>query len=74
MNAVELDYTLTHWPTVLRAAAVVNDPWLFDFARSIAHQAKRPAWRPSVRQEQLMRRMVRELFQHDVGNPLEDED
>lgn len=74
MTAAELDYALHHWPTVVRAAAVADDPWLFGFARSIARQAKRPGWRPSVRQEHLMRRMVHEAFLPDTGRPVEEED
>jgi hypothetical protein len=38
-----------------------SDEWIKGFVRSIAKHGKRAAWRPSARQEQIMRRLVSEL-------------
>jgi hypothetical protein len=38
-----------------------TDEWLQGFVRSIARHGKRAAWRPSGKQEQIMRRLVSEL-------------
>ncbi|KPP85800.1 MAG: hypothetical protein HLUCCO07_01755 [Rhodobacteraceae bacterium HLUCCO07] len=63
MTEAELDEILTvHWPRVLRRAmADGSDDWAKGFAKSIARHGKRPGWRPTVKQAQIMRRMVSEL-------------
>ncbi|ASM72843.1 MULTISPECIES: hypothetical protein [Roseobacteraceae] len=63
MTAQELDELLTyHWPMVMRRVmADGTDEWLKGFVRSIAKHGKRASWRPSVKQEQIMRRLVTEL-------------
>lgn len=62
MTAHELDEIMElHWPVVLRATMRGTDEWLKGFVRSIAHHAKRTSWRPSAKQEQIMRRLVSEL-------------
>ncbi len=50
-----------HWPYVMRRAMAEGDEWLKSFARSIARHGKRASWRPSFKQEQIMRRLVAEL-------------
>jgi len=59
----ELDELLTHrWPMVVRRVmADGTDDWLKGFALSIAKHAKRASWRPSRKQEQIMRRLVSEV-------------
>lgn len=63
MTAQELDELLTyHWPMVMRRVmADGTDEWLKGFVRSIAKHGKRASWRPSAKQEQIMRRLVTEL-------------
>ncbi|MBU0643395.1 MAG: hypothetical protein KJ731_08875 [Alphaproteobacteria bacterium] len=62
MTAHELDEIMTlHWPAVLRGAMRGGDEWMQGFTRSIARHAKRASWRPSLKQEQIMRRLVSEL-------------
>ena len=62
MTAQELDeFQMVHWPRVLRSAMAGSDEWAKGFARSIANHLKRASWRPSAKQEQIMRRMVSEL-------------
>ncbi len=63
MTDLELDEILTiHWPTVVRRAmGGAADEWVQAFVRSIARQGKRPSWRPSLKQQQIMRRLVSEL-------------
>ncbi len=63
MTGRELDEILTHsWPIVVRRVmADGSDEWLQGFVRSIARHGKRPSWRPSQKQEQIMRRLVSEL-------------
>ncbi|TRD22086.1 hypothetical protein [Palleronia caenipelagi] len=63
MTDRELDEILTYrWPFVLRRVmADDSDDWLKGFVRSIAKHGKRAGWRPSVKQEQIMRRLVSEL-------------
>ena len=62
MTERELDDILTHhWPLVLRAVMAGTDDWLKGFVRSIAKHGKRASWRPSARQEQIMRRLLSEL-------------
>ena len=63
MTDSELDEILTfRWPIVMRRVmADGSDEWLKGFVRSIAKHGKRAAWRPSVKQEQIMRRLVSEL-------------
>ena len=65
MTDNELDeIMLLHWPTVMRRAMAEGDDWLKGFVKSIARHAKRPSWHPSVKQAQIMRRLVAE-----VGRP-----
>lgn len=63
MTSHELESVLTHsWPLVVRRVmADGSDDWLKGFVRSIARHAKRPAWRPTGKQWQIMRRLVSEL-------------
>ena len=70
MTSAELDEIIEHrWPLVLRAVMAGTDEWLKGFVRSIARHSKRPTWRPTPRQEQIMRRLVAEMGTtptHDV--------
>ncbi|MEQ5870038.1 hypothetical protein J4E08_09000 [Sagittula sp. NFXS13] len=70
MTSAELDEILMHrWPLVMRAVMAGTDDWLKGFVRSIARHGKRASWRPTQRQEQIMRRLVSELGTaptHDV--------
>lgn len=63
MTELELDEILTvRWPIVVRRTmADASDDWVKGFVRSIARQGKRPAWRPTPKQESLMRRLVAEV-------------
>ncbi|MGC9370308.1 MAG: hypothetical protein ACP5DX_12275 [Paracoccaceae bacterium] len=63
MTDRELDEILTfRWPIVMRRVmADGSDEWLKGFVKSIARHGKRPSWRPSQKQEQIMRRLVSEL-------------
>ena len=63
MTDRELDEILTfRWPIVMRRVmADGSDEWLKGFVRSIAKHGKRAAWRPTVKQAQIMRRLVSEL-------------
>jgi len=60
---VELDEMLTvRWPMVIRRVlADGSDKWVKDFAKSIARHGKRRGWRPTGKQEAIMRRLVAEL-------------
>ena len=66
MTEYELDEILTlYWPRVLRQVmAPEGNEWERGFALSIARAGKRPGWRPTPKQESIMRRMVAELFTH----------
>ena len=63
MTDRELDEILTfYWPMVMRRVmADGSDEWLKGFVTSIARHGKRAAWRPTVKQTQIMRRLVSEL-------------
>lgn len=63
MTDRELDEIMElQWPSVVRRVmADGSDEWLKGFVRSIARHGKRAAWRPSAKQEQIMRRLVSEL-------------
>lgn len=63
MTDHELDEILTvHWPCVLRRVmADGSDDWAKGFAKSIARNGKRPGWRPTPKQQWIMRRMVAEM-------------
>lgn len=63
MTEGELDEIMTfRWPQVVRRIMAEDcDDWLKGFVRSIARQGKRPTWRPSEKQQQIMRRLVAEL-------------
>ena len=63
MTERELDEILTcRWPMVVRRVmADGTDEWLKGFVLSIVKHGKRPAWRPSAKQQQIMRRLVSEL-------------
>lgn len=61
MSPMELDELLTlRWPKVVRRvmADVNADDFAKGFARSIARNGKRPNWKPSARQEWIMRQML----------------
>lgn len=63
MTDQELDEILAfRWPAVVRRVmADSSDAWLRGFVRSIARHGRRASWRPSSKQEQIMRRLVSEL-------------
>ena len=63
MTDEEIDEILTfHWPMVLRRTMPsAADDWIKGFVRSVARHGKRRSWRPTARQEQIMRRLVSEL-------------
>lgn len=63
MTSQELDEIMEiHWPRVVRRVmADDSDEWVKGFVLSILRFAKRSRWRPSVKQEQIMRRLVSEL-------------
>ncbi|SFQ66647.1 hypothetical protein SAMN05421853_11778 [Roseivivax halotolerans] len=70
MTDAELDEIMVfHWPRVLRQVMADNsDEWLKGFVRSIARHGKRPTWRPTSKQQQIMRRLVSELSAVSHGN------
>ncbi|WP_417210001.1 hypothetical protein [Antarctobacter sp.] len=76
MTDQELDEILNHrWPIVLRRImADGSDEWLKGFVRSIAKHGKRASWRPSSKQQQIMRRLVSELGTEafSMGEVIED--
>ncbi len=63
MTDRELDEILNYrWPIIMRRVMTDgSDEWLKGFVRSIARHGKRSAWRPSEKQEQIMRRLVSDL-------------
>ena len=61
MTGRELDEMLYRWPTVMRSVMAGTDEWLKGFVRSIAKHGKRASWRPTGKQEQIMRRLVAEM-------------
>ena len=62
----ELDDILTfRWPAVIRWAKRQDDPWLAQFAVSIAGKGKRRNWQPSVKQERVMRRMLADQLEDE---------
>lgn len=63
MTEQELDRILTfHWPSVTRRAMTGDsDEWTQGFVKSIARNGKRPKWKPTTKQAQIMRRLVSEL-------------
>ena len=54
-----LERAIFHWPAVV---ARTPKGWARDFALSIQRNARKPWWKPTDRQGQIMRRMVAELF------------
>lgn len=58
ITASELRRMLHLWPHVLRVA---TDPFAKEFAASIWAQSGHKGWRPSLKQGQVMRAMIREL-------------
>ncbi len=63
MTEQELDEIMTvRWPSVVRRVmADGSDEWVMGFVRSIARHGKRANWRPSKKQQQIMRRLVAEV-------------
>lgn len=63
MTETELDEILTiRWPAVVRQTmADGSDDWLKGFVRSIAKHGKRRGWKPTAKQEALMRRLLAEV-------------
>lgn len=55
----EIERLLHHMPTV---AALAENEWAKTFATSILRQSRRRGWRPSPKQEAMMRRLVADLF------------
>ncbi|PTV93507.1 hypothetical protein C8J27_11520 [Rhodobacter aestuarii] len=72
-----LEELLWSWPSVIRHA---QDGWARGFALSIAKQSRRKNWQPSVKQLEIMQRMVAELYrppapeEADDWNPIEEDD
>lgn len=63
LGNLELDKILTlEWPRVVRCVMgdTNTDDFTRGFVRSIARHGKRPEWRPSFKQERLMRLMLRD--------------
>jgi len=63
VTVFELDEILTlDWPRVLRRvmADLNADDFTKGFARSIQRHGKRQSWRPTPRQERIMRQMLRD--------------
>ncbi len=70
MTESEIDeIMLLRWPAVMRRTMAEGDDWLKGFVKSIARNAKRRTWHPSVKQEAIMRRLVAE-----VGRPPSSDD
>lgn len=66
MTDCELDEILTtRWPRLVRRAMTDGDQWTQSFVKSIARAGKRPSWRPTRKQEAIMRRLLQEMAQHD---------
>lgn len=61
----ELERILFHWPNIMRIA---TDPWAKDFAQSVWNQSGRRGWNPTLKQGQIMRKMLSELFAHAGGD------
>lgn len=63
MTDRELDEIMIfRWPMVVRRVmAEGTDEWLKGFVRSITKHGKRATWRPTDKQEQIMRRLLSEL-------------
>ncbi|KPQ07464.1 MAG: hypothetical protein HLUCCA12_06505 [Rhodobacteraceae bacterium HLUCCA12] len=62
MTEAELDEILTvRWPAIVRRSMIDGDEWTQSFAKSIARNGKRPNWRPTPKQEAIMRRLVSDL-------------
>lgn len=72
----ELDEILTvHWPFIVRRVmADGSDEWAKGFVRSIAGHGKRAFWRPSAKQERIMRRLLSEAETgaYSTGEVIED--
>lgn len=63
MTDLELDKILTlEWPAVVRRVMgdVNTEGFARGFALSIARHGKRPAWRPTPKQEYLMKQFLRD--------------
>jgi hypothetical protein len=61
---------LNYMPAIASSA---TDEWARNFALSMMRQARRPRWRPTPKQESMMRCMVAELFAtSDRAGVLED--
>ncbi|MGR3292309.1 MAG: hypothetical protein ACU0C9_14135 [Paracoccaceae bacterium] len=55
----EIDRLIFHMPTVARKS---DNVWATGFANSILKQSRRRNWKPSDKQLEMMRRLVRDLF------------
>ncbi|GAA0303387.1 hypothetical protein [Rhodovulum strictum] len=76
MTDRELDEILTlRWPVLVRRAMIDGDKWTRSFVLSIARNGKRPNWRPTPKQEAIMRRLLMDMAQHEDQPPevIEDE-
>lgn len=63
MTDLELDEILTlRWPVVMRRVMgdARTEGFVRSFVRSIARHGKRPSWRPTPKQERIMRQMLME--------------
>ena len=60
MTDAQLDELLTfRWPVVMRRVmAECSEEFPRNFVRSIARHGKRAGWRPSIKQERIMRQML----------------
>jgi hypothetical protein len=54
-----LDELLYHMRSLARR---MENDWEANFARSMLRHAKRPKWKPTEKQTQVMQRMVSEMF------------
>jgi hypothetical protein len=51
---------------------VRGDGWAAGFAKSVIRQARRRDWRPSPKQDSVIRRLIAEMLEPDDGQVLED--
>lgn len=63
MTDLELDEILTvRWPAIVRRVMAEGaEDWIKGFARSIARHGKRQGWRPSAKQERVMRQLLEQF-------------
>jgi hypothetical protein len=64
-----LEELLHHMKSLARR---MENDWEANFARSMLRNGKRPGWTPTIKQKQIMQRLVSEMFAR--GGALEDDD